>query len=448
MYRKGKKIPTILGLSVIILGLISLTLFGPKSQNPTVKATPLIIPQEVKITNLTDNGFTVSFITEDKAKTFLSYGKTTSLGQVAFDDRNEEGKPNDYITHHITIKGLIPSTLYYFKIVSGGKIFDNNGTPYTVTTGPLISSLPPEVEPAYGTVLGKDDTPAEGAIIYLSLGEALPLSTLVKPSGNWLISLSLARTPDLKNYFIPAEEEREEIFVQGERETATAISNIKNDSPIPTIVLGKSYDFQRPQSKKPEVLTKENLPPIVLGETTTSSVEISVPAEGAAIIFPKPLFKGRGVPGKDVTVTVESSPQTGKVKVNPDGSWSWTPQRDLSPGEHTVSVITEDGSGHLVTLKKKFSVLKSGSQVLGEATPSGTISPTVRPTASPTAQVTPTVILSPTKVATSSPTATSGALPKPGTSFPTFFLLGMGALFLFFGLTLYTSASQGETLRG
>lgn len=434
MFKKEKKIPNILGLVIILSGLVSLIAIGTKSQNPSIKAVSSLVPQEVKITNLSDTGFTVSFLTQDKVSGFLAFGKTPSLGQTAFDDRDEGGKPKNYLTHHLTLSGLVASSVYYFKIVSGGKNFDNNGSYYMVALGPAISSLPPKVEPAYGTVLGKNDVPAEGSIVYLSLGEALPLSTLVKPSGNWLISLSQARTADLKNYFLPAPEETEEILVQGEGETASVRTSIKNDSPVPTIVLGKSYDFQKTQGQNPEGLTQGKFSPAVLGEVKIGKVEITAPQEGSSLAFPKPLFKGTAVPGKEIEITIESFPQTGRVKVSPSGSWSFTPQKELSSGEHTVTISTEEENGKPISLKRKFFILASGSQVLGVATPSATLTP---PTPTPTLTLTP----SPTaRAATPQPTATSSGLPKPGNLWPTFFLLGTGALFLFsgvFGLNLY-----------
>src|SRR3990167_3047971 len=75
-------------------------------------ASPEEAPKEVKITNISDNSFSVSWVTPDKQNLgFLAYGNTEKLGKTTNDDRDASGTQPRY-THHVTLKNLLPSTLY------------------------------------------------------------------------------------------------------------------------------------------------------------------------------------------------------------------------------------------------------------------------------------------------------------------------------------------------
>lgn len=82
-------------------------------------------------------------------------------------------------------------------------------------------------------------------IVYLSLVNAGQLSALTRSSGAWAIPLNLARKEDLSSW---AQYDKEasliEIFVQGgNKGVATAITTTRNDSPVPSITLGKILIF-------------------------------------------------------------------------------------------------------------------------------------------------------------------------------------------------------------
>ena len=76
-----------------------------------------------------------------------------------------------------------------------------------------------------------------------------------------------------------------------------------------------------------------------------------------------------------------------------NGSWSFRPSVPLSPGEHTITIETQDNFGILKTISQKFTVFASGAQVAESATPSATPAITITPTT--TQAITPTVFISP-----------------------------------------------------
>lgn len=423
MITKERRIPTILALLIVFLGIGGTAFLVEHFQNVKTAAQPPIVPQDVKITNLTSSGFTVSWVTGEEATGFIVFGEETSFKETAYDERDDEGNLGKYLTHHVSLKNLKPACLYYFKIISQGKSFDHGGAPFEVKTAPTFKTPPSQVEPAYGTILAQDNTPSKGAIVYLTLKGSLPLSTLTKSSGNFLIPLNLAVRSDLGGYLIFEERHEEEILVRaGVDSIAEVLTDTQNDSPIPTIILGKSYDFLKQKSKKEESLAEKETSLGILGKTTSQEVEILFPRQGAVLLDQRPLFKGTGIPNQEVIIKIESSAMVEKVVVDQNGWWLFRTKEPLSPGTHTLTITTKNEKGEKVNLSRQFQVLKSGTQVLGEATPSATLTPTPSPTA-PTATPTPLIL---------TPTPTPSLV--PGVFLPTAGFLGLGGLLLLIGM--------------
>ena len=202
---------------------------------------------EVRMTNVRDTSFTVSWVTNEAATGEVHYGTDpVNLNLVAYDDR-DTGTNDD--THHVTLTGLAPETTYYFDVVSDGTTDDNGGTHYSVTTGPTLGLPAPDT--IYGQVFKADGTtPAEGAIVYITLfdddgsgspGQAAPLSALVESSDYWFANLGNARTADLSGYFsYSASGDGVELAAQGAGDgTASQTVDTSNDSPAPDMVLGE-----------------------------------------------------------------------------------------------------------------------------------------------------------------------------------------------------------------
>jgi hypothetical protein len=213
------------------------------------------------------------------------------------------------------------------------------------------------------------------------------------------------------------------------------------------MTLGNSYNFIDLISKKD--LLAQSSGPKILG------ISQNIPFNKLEIFFPKidhettvdrrPRFRGTGIPNSQLTITVNSSPQTGKIIVAPDGSWNWRPARELLPGIHYLSLQGYNEKNQLTTINRKFIVLKSGEAVLGESTPSASLTP------APTSWVTPTITPTPNpSIPTPSPTITtypSNTLaptsppvpPRSGNTSMTFLLLGGSISFLLLGFKFLTS---------
>ncbi len=418
---RQRKIPTLIGL--ILVGLAVLTFrFAFDRVTPLFsRAQATHTPQNVTISNVTDTTFTVSWVTSEPVTGAIILEGTPNT--TILDDRQTvPGAPTNAArtTHHVTARNLRADTPYAVRILSGGKTFGNNASPYEIRTAPVITGTGSNLEPAYGQVTLPTDQPAEGAILYLTPNGAQTLSVIVKSSGSWVIPLNLVRTSDLSAYLPGAERIDESIIVRDATGEATALTDTLNDNPVPTITIGKTYDFRKIQAMATPTRAIALAPtpttqPTVLGISTTASGTVAIvkPQQNAALSSNLPLIQGTGIPGKKVSLLLGiAKPISATVTVGTDGVWYFTPPKPLAEGKQSVTITTVDAKGKTVAITHNFQILKSGTQVLGDATPSATLTPS------------PTIAFAETPT----PTATLAGEPVPitGSPLPLIMLLVLG----------------------
>lgn len=228
----SKFLPIILLVLGLIVGIFLI-------QNKTFlrsKAAPLTAPQNIVISNITDNSFTVSWTTAEAAAGFISYGKETSLGSAAQDDRDGLNRNKRY-THHVTLSNLDPQITYYFKIGSGSQMFDDKGKLFKQVTAPTVDTTPIISDMATGEISGATD-PSDN-LIYLRINNGSLLSSFTRKN-NWLITLNNSRTSDLKNYLDFRSDMKVDVVIQvgnGKR--------ISKNMLISELVRGFDYDVSR-----------------------------------------------------------------------------------------------------------------------------------------------------------------------------------------------------------
>lgn len=423
------KIPTILGILILLVSL-GVGVWLVKSERLALfpRAAAEFTPKQVRVASVTESGFTVSWVTDEATVGLLKLGKTADkLDQVWGDDRDQKsGMVGSSETHYVTVKNLQPATSYWFSLGSGpGRVmYDNQGQPYQVTTAGVVATKP-VADTAYGTVVDAAGKAAGGAIVYVQLPGAVPLSSLVQDNGNWAVAVATARTSDLKSYatYDPQTTQVEILVQAGSRGSATATVATGNDAPVPAITLGKNLDFrvaQTPPAAGQTAGATESSKFSVAPETQVQLVTLVNPAQDNTVVTAtQPTFKGKGPAGEKLTITVNSpTTYTGTVTVKPDGNWDWTPPAALSAGTHTITISFLDDQGVTQTLKRTFVVAAAGPAVGG--LPSFTASPSA--TATPTA--TPRVSL---------PSTASG-VPKSGVAMPTLIMLMLGGGMLTLGV--------------
>lgn len=428
------RIPTIVGLLLVItvVGTV-IGLFEWYSRRPSA-ASGSIVPMNVMVTNSVDTSFTVIWTTPSPATGVVKLTAPKRMTLTFFDDRDTTGKMKAYITHSVTIRSLTPGTSYTFQILSNGKIYSEGSKPYTITTASPLSGGSTGLEPAYGTINDVGGSAVDGAIVLVTLEQGQLLSTTTSPSGSWLMSLGFARASSLTKYLDGSERLTETIRVIWGDQEATAITDTLNDAPVPTMVLGKTYDFRKQQAAGGQTAPLANATqktPAVLGDTTTTkssttkTIGLTTPAQNASLTTALPLIAGTGLPGKTVSVVVGiTNPVGGTTIVGNDGIWRFTPTKPLSEGKQSITATMVDQRGKSVAFTHTFTILKSGTQVLGEATPSATLTPEATSSATPSATLTPT------------PQLEGEPVPQSGTTLPTILILVMGLCFLTSGFVL------------
>ncbi len=387
-------------------------------------------PKDVVISNISDTTFSVSWITSTPLTGVITVEEIGGTKFTAFDDRDQppsatNTKPtiNAYTTHMVTVRSAKPDTTYQVRILSEGKMYQKGNEPYEIRTAPALAGKGTMLEPAFGTVTTATDKPAEGAIIYVTPQNGQVLSTLVTASGSWVIPLHLVRTTNLQDYLAVGDRIEESITVQTADGDATAQTDTLNDNPVPAMVLGKNYDFRKIQAAAPTQPPLASTVPVVLGDSApvSGSITLTQPAEGAALSTALPLFTGTGVPNHQILLIIGmTNPYTDTTIVEADGIWRYTPKITLNAGKQSVTMTTTDAQNKPVAITHLFEILKSGTQVLGDATPSATIAPTI--TIDPTPETTSTLAGEP--------------IPTTGSPLPLIILLLFGCGILVSGIVM------------
>ncbi len=421
--KKNLKLPTILGVIVLVFGVVAGVFLINSRQVFKIGASVASVPKNVRVSNITDNSATVTWTTDIDSKGFVKWGKSELLlGKVTLEDDSQAS-----IVHSANIIGIKTGSSFYFKINSDSKDYDNQGIAWQATTSNTkINSNSNQV--ASGTVLNSDGSTPARAIVYLTINGGVA-SALTSTEGNFVIPLS--------TYFETIVDTSPiEITVQGgTKGTTTAVIYPKTIKFIPTMILGRSYDFrsaeinnsnQQPESSLtiPEAVEASSRFEITRNteeKETVSTLSIESIDEGEIITTVDPEFFGSAPAGSAIEIKVESELQTATIATDSKGKWSWNPPNDLETGEHKLTASFRDANGILRTITRTFIVSASEGPAF-ESTPSATPSNTTVPTATAvsTSSATPKTTVSSTPMPT----------PETGSLTPTLglFIMGIGIL--------------------
>jgi len=463
MYKKQRRIPTILALFILFVSLGSIV-FIDQQNSLRLQAKSNPTPQEVHFSNISDSTLTVTWYTNVQTAGLI-HVKGEKINTTLFDDADGDNVHRPRNNHMVTVKNLTERSTYKIKIMSG------SGTCKTIAVCPTFDQrtadtlgVPPQLPPIRGSLHTTDGKPAVGALVFVNVAKSTLLSGRTDSAGLWVIPLTQLRTADLSKYLAPIDTDTAQITLQlSPQEVATAIvdiGSIRQGPTLPTMVIGNSYNLINLQSK---TALLANLPGSgVLGSTQQNKGLVSNPT--LELLFPsiqnnitsdtQPRIYGTGKPGLSLSLTLDQTAQTGSAVVKEDGSWEWRPKKKLTPGVHFLGASTTTATGKRVSVNRKFTVLKSGERVLGEATASASLTPSPSqvatstpaittiptPTASPTHIPSPTLIPTITLVPTLYPSITPAiSPPRSGMSGPLIFLLGTGVALFGLGVKLLVS---------
>ena len=435
---KKNKIPTILGIIILLSGIFAGIFFLGMNQIFKIGADSSIAPRDIRVSNINNNSATISWITDKEASNFVSWGESQSLlNRVGGEDNLKLS------THTVSISGLKPNTKYFYKINSEGTMFDNKGIPWEFSTGPDLG-ISQNVLLVSGSVINASGKPEEGVLVYVEVGGYL-LSTLTSNTGNFVFQLGSVRTQDLASYTqIDKAQTLLQISIQaGASGVASAQIFPQSANPIPPIVLGRVYDLRSLQPSEsgqipnanlnlPENTPKESkfFIPVTTGGSTPTSVILESLIEGEIVTSTRPEFFGRGPGGERITITIQPDPVTQTVDIAEDGTWTFSPPADLEPGAHAITVSWIGSNGITRTLTRNFIVQASENPAFTASNsglfPSPPATPRETPTASPS----------------STPTTTPKPIPVTGELTPTIILFIMGLAVAMFSFTVWKLAEN------
>jgi len=502
-----RQIPTILGLSILVVALVAGLLFFSSGTGVFApRATPQTTPKSIKLSNVTDSSFTVSFLTDESTAGFVKYGtETDSLGSQASDDRDQlSGSVGTFPLHHITIRGLQPNTTYYYSLGTGSQAsFDNQGQPFTVKTAQRAGA-PSAAKTIYGNILNENGGPAEGSIVYISVDGVGEMSSLVKGSGSWAVPLSNARVSDGSTYAEISDETTLTLRAQGPKaqQKSELTTTVSQAQPVPPITFGQDpslaaapvieevvdeteasdevpmdelVDDSSDASSSAEADDGANtgglseLANQVTPETATDSGTASSSASTSDSVLDlqkgnnqevnttQPTITGIAAPNVVVTISVHSDTQI-EQQLTTDASGKFVLdiaalEQQLEPGEHTIEYsYTDPSTGQTITKSYTFTVAGTSAQLAAANTSGtgGTNSPVPFGSGNPfpiggatsSASPTPAATMSATPSARTSQPSTASGIPVSGSVGTTMALVIGGLFFTITGLWSFWVSQQ------
>lgn len=466
-----RQMPTLLGLALLVVGLVTAALLFSQGTGIFLpRATPETTPKSVRISNVTEDGFYITFLTDAEVPGFVKYGEEKGKYTQIGDERDQlSGQIGNYQLHHIRIKGLKAGTNYYYVIGTGaGALFDDNGEPFVVRTA-AAAGTQPKVSNAYGTLKTENGSPATGWVVFVTTENSGTQSSLVRDTGSWAVALSNARTRDGSGFAEIKDGDLLSIQVQGPnpKDKMDAEAALKAEQSIDLTFGAENPVVSSDESSEATASaeTTETTPPsseatpspsldqTMLAEsndssdsaTATDSAEIITTldlttvaeADKPVVETSQPEIKGTAPANLVISIEVHSDNQVStQVTSDDNGNFSVdlaTLGANLEPGEHTVTYSYVDPStGQTVTRNQTFVVnpkatyatsaptnqptssTSTGTQLAQATTPTplpfGTNNPV--PFNTPTPIPTPAVVPStatPAATITPAPTATSSA---------------------------------------
>lgn len=379
----NRKFPTLIGLLIITIGTVVTTLLVKGGTVFNIKAGPDQEPKNIKVTNISDSSYAVSYLTDDQVIGTINYSTDpNNIDSVALDNRDELSQTvNKYTSHLITAKNLEPNTDYYYSITSGDKRYLDNGTPFKTKTGNVITENPSSQVPISGKVVMPDGSIPKEGLVYVTINNAQQISTLLKNDGTYTLPLNNLRNLNLDEYFKIDASTLINVDIYAERLFSSLSTSPGEISPVPLITLSGSYDFSNPVNSPTPTNSSDSEGFPAFGNISSSSGDpkILTPDSGEDLTQSQPVFEGTAQPNETIEITIHSDENIKtQIKADAKGMWEYTPDVNLSPGEHTITIVTKNKDGILKTITRSFTVFAAENEIT--QTPTVTLSSSLTPT--------------------------------------------------------------------
>lgn len=250
------KIPTLIGLGILLLGLAGGVYLTTENQILKTKAAASSIPKNVNVYNLSASSASIFWQTDEETNGFVQAGISPQQKSTYRDDRDVD-TPKPHKLHFVTLTNLTSNTTYYYQIYSG-QIIDPI-TPATFTTlSPTAETL--NWNPVVGTILETNNRPVGEALIILELDNAQKLATVTKTGGNFIMPLSNLRTSDLTTNFPENNTPyKAKLIISGPINSSKVSILIPPDISLPPFILGQDINLTQNFPDVPTEIQKYDL---------------------------------------------------------------------------------------------------------------------------------------------------------------------------------------------
>jgi hypothetical protein len=143
-----RKIFLIIGVLILFISVVAAVLVLKQQTVFKLGAQTANKPENIQVTNITEQGATIVWTTQKAIQSLVSYGVSPNNLTLI----QPESAPA--INHQVNLSSLLPATNYFFVIKVEDKTFDNNGQPYTFTTKP--KEVTPIPSPTQATSLTEE----------------------------------------------------------------------------------------------------------------------------------------------------------------------------------------------------------------------------------------------------------------------------------------------------
>lgn len=234
------KIPTLLGLGILTMGLVVSIILTGSRQVLLSRAGTSANPKNINVVNMTSSSVSIYWNTDEDTSGFVRAGSNSTLDLTFKDDRDDE-LPQNHKLHFVTLTNLTPNTLYNYKIGSGTNLYPHETLSFK--TAPKLNTN--SLTPLIGSVLDATGKPITESFLLLYIDGAQSLATVTKVAGNFILPLKELRTQDLN----------QQIQIPENGISATLeISNIQQSSKVtlklpladnilPPLTLGQDLDL-------------------------------------------------------------------------------------------------------------------------------------------------------------------------------------------------------------
>ncbi|MBU4256427.1 MAG: fibronectin type III domain-containing protein [Thermoplasmatales archaeon] len=167
---------------IVVLFLLALPVNAEEKQNP-------------RISNISSASVVISWVADEKCIGIVHYG--TNKGDLNLTETDSSKRENGVIMVEIT--GLTNSTKYYFEIVSGDVLDNNNDLYYTFKTAEISKDISMPFLPLGGQVLLDNGENADGTMVYVTVQHDGINSTLLSYmvlNGYWGVDLANLKHED------------------------------------------------------------------------------------------------------------------------------------------------------------------------------------------------------------------------------------------------------------